>query len=412
MSERDGRSVSNRSLLLEANALDVEEGAVRNALKEYHRIFAQIQAEEEQLSALRQLLSAFSKSNNSDSEKATQYRNDARGCVDRISKYDRQLLNLEAKALAPLLRTLKDRAFQELQEEGERALQEYRRQAEAEQERITQEWREKRQAAEKKARQKQIGAIEAEIAQTKQQAQSIHEAIAKLGACWFGNKRKEKARLEAELETIQNKLMRLHNTRQQLKNNVNSAASTQTEKTPAVSEVDKLAEQVACSPNNYSAKATCEYLGYSELTKADTAIFACFLMRAICLGSASSRESAQNFSDVYVRAFKRKACSMYFKNDHATFERMFANRTSFYDRVYLSKHEIEDKLSAIIEEFEIIIKSDIVNKEYSDFSEKSPLPILSDGIFGDMKCRMEVISFYQQLPEMLSSQLEKVQRIL
>ena len=101
MSDRGEVSYSNRSLLLNAKTSEVEEGPVRDALIRYQQIFALMQNEEEQLSALRQLLRTFSKSNNSDSEKVTQYRNDAKECANRLSQYDRQLLNLESKALAP-----------------------------------------------------------------------------------------------------------------------------------------------------------------------------------------------------------------------------------------------------------------------------------------------------------------------
>lgn len=407
MSERCEDSVSNRSLLSKANVDEIKVDAVREALAEYQKICDQIQVEEEQLSAFNQLLRSLSKAESADKEKIAQHKADAEKCVRRISTYDKQLLKLETSdALQSLLKTLKAKAFEEAEERGREALQEYYRQAEKEQERIVEEWREKRQVAEKKARQKQIGAIEAEIAQVKKDAQKINEAISMLGRCWFGKKKREKERLEAELAAAQNKLMSLHNKRQQLKNAGN--VKPQAEQPKASSNIEILGEMVANFIGEHSKRFACEYLCHSALTKADATIFACFLIRAMCIGNAPSQMAAQDFSDRFVRTVKEKACSLYFPNNTAQFNRMFSNRTSYYDRVFMSKQGIENKIAAIVEVFEFIIKSDFVNGEYEDLSETSPLPILPNGIFGDLNCRAEVITFYQQLPEKLASQIQKI----
>ena len=73
---------------------------------------------------------------------------------------------------------------------------------------------------------------------------------------------------------------------------------------------------------------------------------------------------------------------------------------------------IENKISAILEEFEIIVKTDIVQNGYVDFSEESPLPILANGILDDMLCSTEVTSFYENLPMLLSPYLKDVQNSL
>jgi hypothetical protein len=277
---------------------------------------------------------------------------------------------------------------------------------EKEQERIVEEWRETRQAAEKKARQKQIAAIEVEIAQVKKDAQKINEAISMFGRCWFGKKKREKERLEAELAAVQNKLMSLHNKQQQLKNA--GVVKPKAEQPKASSNIEILGEMVANFISKHSERFACEYLCHSALTKADATIFACFLIRAMCIGNAPSQMAAQDFSDRFVRTVKQKACSLYFSNNTAQFNRMFSNRTSYYDRAFMSKQGIENKLAAIVEVFEFIIKSDFVNGEYEDLSETSPLPILPNGIFGDLNCRVEVMTFYQQLSEKLASQIQKV----
>ena len=215
MSERAEKSVDNRSLLMEMKAEELEAGAVRDALIEYQRIIDLLQTEEEQLRALNQVVMSLHKAENRDSTKISRYQNDAKACANRINSYDRQLLALEAsEALQPLLKGLKKKAYKEAVEQGKKVLEEYRQRAVAEQERKVREWREKREQG---ARRRQIGAIEAEIAQAKKEAQAIHEAIAALGGCWFGKKQKEKKRLEAELKKTQNRLMYLHNTRNQLK---------------------------------------------------------------------------------------------------------------------------------------------------------------------------------------------------
>lgn len=164
MSERCENSVSNRSLLANANITEIKVASVREALAEYQKICKQSQAESEQLTALNQLLRSLSKTENPNQEKIAQYRADAERCVRNISNYDKRLFQLESSiSLQPLLETLKAKAYREAEERGSKALQEYYQEEEKKQEQIVKEWREKRQIAEQKVRQKQISTTEAEV---------------------------------------------------------------------------------------------------------------------------------------------------------------------------------------------------------------------------------------------------------
>ena len=178
------------------------------------------------------------------------------------------------------------------------------------------------------------------------------------------------------------------------------------------SDIEKLAEQVAIAIIKHSEKNDCKYLCYSEITKMDCAVFACFLIRGLCLGAASNRESAMTFSNKFIHEFIACAKNTFNHSDVNLFEKLFNNRVNFYDRVFMSKKGIDAKIDAILEEFEIIIKTDIVNKGYVSFSENSPLPMLSDGMFGDMKCHMEAVSFLQNLPVLLAPYFDRVQKSL
>ena len=57
-----------------------------------------------------------------------------------------------------------------------------------------------------------------------------------------------------------------------------------------------------------------------------------------------------------------------------TISKMVVNRLSFYRYVFESKSNIKDAVQALVEEFEYIIKTDIINGKYIPFSETSPLP--------------------------------------
>ena len=110
------------------------------------------------------------------------------------------------------------------------------------------------------------------------------------------------------------------------------------------SDIDHLAEQVALSVNNFTKNKKSEYLCYSKFTKLDTVIFACFLVRAMCLGTSTSRDRAIEFSNKFVDKFISFSSETYLPNNLNLFHKMLDNRTSFYDRVFMSKQGIENKI--------------------------------------------------------------------
>ena len=89
---------------------------------------------------------------------------------------------------------------------------------------------------------------------------------------------------------------------------------------------------------------------------------------------------------------------------------MFENRMAFYDRIVEKNQDNKNILKILVEEFEIILKSNLINKGYSDFSETSPMPILD--FFKDFEYSAEINSFFNNMPKMLAPQLEQVQNHL
>lgn len=84
---------------------------------------------------------------------------------------------------------------------------------------------------------------------------------------------------------------------------------------------------------------------------------------------------------------------------------MFDNRTEFYDRIIMDKGGLTDGLPALLQEFELIIQTDMIEKKYVPFSSSSPLPLI--GIFDAMQCHAEVNSFFQILLEETNEQMKQ-----
>lgn len=197
--------------------------------------------------------------------------------------------------------------------------------------------------------------------------------------------------------------------------------------TSKLSERQKIAQLMGLSINNLSAtdnlavstiaaiktvkdEHSNSYLCRNDLACCDAVIFSCFFLRALCIGTTGNRDKAVKFSIEYLKNIRTAAISLYMPSS-STFDQMFENRTSFYDRVFMSKSGIENKVKAILEEFKLILETDvIVEGVYEPFSESSPLPVLS--IFEDFQCQVEVQSFIKELPKLVSPYLKKVQHEL
>lgn len=153
---------------------------------------------------------------------------------------------------------------------------------------------------------------------------------------------------------------------------------------------------------------TYNYLFKYKETCLDTVIFSCFLIRALCIMSSHNHSLAYDFSKEYIDSVISLA-KIEFHTDE-DFEKIFNDRADFYDRVFVKKTGIHNKIPAIIEEFEYIIKSDIIENGFALFSENSPLPIL--GIFEDMQCRNEVSAYFQFLLAHVDHMLKNVMEVL
>ena len=88
-----------------------------------------------------------------------------------------------------------------------------------------------------------------------------------------------------------------------------------------------------------------------------------------------------------------------------TAQKMFDNRTEFYDRIIMDKGGFTDGIPALLQEFELIIQTDMIEKKYVPFSSSSPLPLI--GIFDAMQCNAEVNSFFQILLEETNEQMKQ-----
>ena len=90
-----------------------------------------------------------------------------------------------------------------------------------------------------------------------------------------------------------------------------------------------------------------------------------------------------------------------------TIEAFLDNRFAFYDSVFVSKADMNDGVAALLEEFEYIIKTDIINKGYVPYSSQSPLPILS--FDEDVAFQIEVKAFYNEFIDKMQDFVKKVQ---
>ena len=147
----------------------------------------------------------------------------------------------------------------------------------------------------------------------------------------------------------------------------------------------------------------------NDISCGDTILFACFVVRAMCLNATATHSIAVEFSKKYVQEIVDQTLEHY-PSLSLFFEKMFENRMAFYDRIVEKNQDNKNILKILVEEFEIILKSNLINKRYSDFSETSPMPILD--FFKDFEYSAEINSFFNNMPKMLAPQLEQVQNHL
>lgn len=158
---------------------------------------------------------------------------------------------------------------------------------------------------------------------------------------------------------------------------------------------DNLAKKTCLIGMHLHIKQKDSFLDKSELTRVDAVIFATYMNQLIIASAAHNRKIADQVIDRYVEF----VCQILedgggcFDGGIAptTIRPMMKNRFAFYTQVIQSKRNITAGISAIVEEFGYIIKTDILERQYKEFSSSSPLPIL--GFDKDFMCQIEVQNF-------------------
>lgn len=173
--------------------------------------------------------------------------------------------------------------------------------------------------------------------------------------------------------------------------------------------ISSLASAIVQIPKSTEKQYEESIISSSDITCCDTILFSCFVIRAMCLNSAVTHSLAVEFSKKFVSEIVDKTLETY-SSLEPFFDQMFENRMSFYDRIVEKNQDSENILKVLADEFEIILKSDLINNGYKDFSETSPLPIL--GIFKDFEYSTQIKTVFGNLPELVSPYLEQVQNYL
>lgn len=147
------------------------------------------------------------------------------------------------------------------------------------------------------------------------------------------------------------------------------------------------------------------YLCRSVATKTDTIIFSHFYLGNICIMATENKDLSSIFSERYVAYIHESLKMLNYKNP--SFIRIYGERVVFYDRVFASKQGVEEKTSALIEEFKNIIRNDIINNSLAPFSETSPVVITGD-IQEELGCMQEVAVFGKFLLSYTKNSMDQV----
>lgn len=149
---------------------------------------------------------------------------------------------------------------------------------------------------------------------------------------------------------------------------------------------------------------TSNYLFCSDVTTIDTIFFSCFILRMLCVMSTHNRAAAEEFSDLYVSDVQKMTADTF---PHAySISDMFNNRTGYYDEILSRKSDSSDWIPALLEQFDHIIQTDLIEKKYVPFSSYSPMPLI--GFDDAFKCRAEVNSFFHALLEGTKEETKRV----
>lgn len=142
MSDRYEDGVSNRSLLARASEEDMQSIAEKELLFEYKKIVKQIDADQEELSKTRYLISQiYSQENSPNYHIKKDLQDSATKIAERINSNDRQLLALQSTpVLQNVLKREKEKAYERERQRGQEALAAYRERANQHQEELMQRY--------------------------------------------------------------------------------------------------------------------------------------------------------------------------------------------------------------------------------------------------------------------------------
>ena len=172
LSDRDGESVSNRSLL--ANALEsaAQTHWERKKLREYRENIDLINSEEKKLRELNRQIRA-----EKDSEKKRKLRDAATETANRINVYDGILLRLEAtQPIQDVLSRERKAAYDRGVQREKKALEAYREKAEKRQQEIIDRYEKSRAAYRERAEKREREIIERHKESRKRDAENRHKA--------------------------------------------------------------------------------------------------------------------------------------------------------------------------------------------------------------------------------------------
>lgn len=190
--------------------------------------------------------------------------------------------------------------------------------------------------------------------------------------------------------------------------------NTKKDMTAIFNATDNLARKTCLMGMYIAIKQEQSFLNHSELTRTDSVIFSAYLNSMLILSDAKNRNIAKQVTDRYfafVHQILEEDGGCFDDNiPSETISKMFVNRISFYTSVLQSRSNIKAAIGALVEEFEYIIKTDIVHGKYIPFSESSPLPIL--GFEKDIRCQIEVRNYPSFTTEILADPISELLKLI
>lgn len=155
-------------------------------------------------------------------------------------------------------------------------------------------------------------------------------------------------------------------------------------------------------------------LNGSELTRTDSVIFSAFLNYLLIVSEAKNKNIGDQVSQRYLSFVfqileENGGC---YDDDipSSVIREMVDNRLAFYLMILHSKPNVTAAIAALVEEFEYIIKTDIIEGAYKPFSKSSPLPIL--GFERDISCQIDAKSFPSFATKMLEKPLSELLKLI